>query len=311
MLFAFAFAAAGCSEHKDKAAPDAGNDDAAQGGTGGVGGEPGPDSGLPGTRCDNGLGAGGDGCVDAPIWSASGFTITPGHFASGHAKDGAITLAAASLFTIPDDVLDTMHNHTTLHRPGDDSLIEVVTTWSNSLDWHAHTASITLAPTESLADGWYVVRVDGSLQTGHGTEIFIPRVGHDVFESALHVGTSSFVSFAFTACGDSLELYASQSIEVPNTLPLTVVADGAPITCARHAHGPLPASMLKLQCAGIGSANAVEIEVAEGITSVDGNPLRNAAGDTTFTIAMTGGGSEDGCRVTELISDAQQLRQSL
>lgn len=302
-----AFAGSACSD-SDSDPTDAGGQDAAHGGTGGMGGSDAggmQDAALEGTRCDNGIGAGGDGCAENFGSSSIGFSVRPEHLTTGVAQDGEVAVHVASLYTIPDEVIDELENNTTLLRADSDEPVDVELEVTDSLVWAGHDVDVKLTPSSELSDGWYVLRVEGALDTGNNTPIHFPMTAPDVHEAFFRVGSAPFVSLV-TNCVASLVIELSEPVEVPATLPLSFEVDGAALTCTRELEdgvAPSPATTLTLSCAELDSWRNLEISFAEGFVSADDTPLRNAAGDTSFTIAMPAEGTGGDCRSTPAVTE--------
>jgi hypothetical protein len=299
--FCAALGATACADTREGAAPDAGGDGAAQAGTGGVGGS-GSNSGVEGTQCDNGIGAGGDGCADS-FFGVSGksFRIEPTPLATGVASDVPVRVVATSYFTIDDSALRALQ-HTTLLRADSGEPVEAAASWNSSVERTGHEVMLQITPADALTEGWYIVRVEGSLETTHGTPIDIPAVGAERYESLFRVGSAPFVQ-AVTNCSHTIDVRVSEPVLWQGALPISVRADGNAIDCSDEAEADPPREYIALGCRGLNTSQALEIAFGSGIATEGGEALRNAAGETSFTISMaplwTGA-----CRTTPEVTEA-------
>lgn len=263
------------------------------GGTGGTGGTI-DDAGMTGTRCDNGIGAGGDGCADNFPWDDTfGFKVQPPHLTTGVQSDDTIIVSGASFYTIPQDVLTTLQGATLIALP-DGTPIPIQTTWSDDLTWQQHAAQLVIQPTQPLTEGWYAVEIEGNLETGHATPVRIPAVGSG-FQSALRVGSRPMLLGA-EVCDESVSLRFSELVEIPNPLPITVAGQGNVLNCVRVVDPGAevsPVTSLQLTCAGLDSWQFTDITIDPGLESTSGVPLRDAEGQETIVLSLPG---QSGCR---------------
>jgi len=254
---------------------------------------------MEGTRCDNGIGAGGDGCADNfPGEDSMGFSVDPSNLATNHQPTEAITVRGASFYTIPDAVLDVLQQHTTLSQVGGGD-VAVEPTWTNDLTWDQHEVLLSLAPVQPLAEGWYVLTIDGSLDTGHNTPAWLPESGTNEHKSVFRVGSAPIV-MKIENCTDRVTIRLSELVTVPAILPIALLSNGQPLTCTQDLPAsPGDADTIALSCPGLDTWQELRMDFFEGLASPSQVPLRNGDGDSAFTIMMAPSGTGGGCRVWE------------
>lgn len=292
---------AACNADEASNAPsgsDSGTPDGAGGtggatidGGGGTGGTDEPDA-MSGTRCDNGVGAGGDGCAEnwSILGTSIGFSATPAQLTTAVEPTQPAQLRGISFYTIPDAVLDTLQNGTTLRALADNSIVPAETAWEDNLTWENHTVTLTLTPSSPLQDGWYAVDVMGSLDTGHSSLVWIPQVEPNHYQSAFRVGSAPVLR-AVGACGGSVSLAFSEAVVVPDPAPVTVFNLGLNqlTPCTRDTSAgtaELPTAVATLLCPTLNDIDGARIVIAEGIATSAQLPLKTAAGETSAEILL-------------------------
>lgn len=268
-----------------------------QAGSGGTGGTTTDDAGMTGTRCDNGIGVGGDGCADNFPWDETmGFKVAPRHLTTAVDPQSTILVSGQSFYTIPDQVLATLQGASLVAR-STGAPVDTQASWTNTLTWDWHTVQLELDPNQPLAEGWYAVEIEGGLTTGHNTPVRIPSFGGG-FRSLLRVGSWPLL-LGVEACDERVALSFSEAVEVPDALPVTVLGQGQALACVREIDPggqPSPVSFIQLTCAGLDSWQATDVVIDTGIVSASGVPLRNAANEQTMVVSLPG---QSGCRVWE------------
>lgn len=266
-------------------------------GSGGTGGTVTDDAGMTGTRCDNGIGAGGDGCADNfPTDDTMGFKIAPGHLATGVDPQSSILVSGQSFYTIPEQALTTLQG-ASLVSLSTGVPVDAQGSWTDSLTWDWHAVQLEIEPSEPLAEGWYAVQLEGDLTTGHNTPVRIPAFGGG-FRSVLRVGSWP-LWLGVEACDERVTLRFSEVVDVPDSLPVTVVGQGQELACVREVEPgqqASPALSIELTCAGLDSWQATDVVIDPGLVSPSGVPLRNAAGEQAMVVSLPG---QSGCRLWE------------
>lgn len=298
-LFAAGLLLAACTGTNEPASGTGGQPSGAGGtaGTAETGGSSGADingdpDAMTGTRCDNGIGAGGDGCAES--WSLLGhdigFTTSPDHLVTNVSPTETINVRGVSFYTIPETVLETLKTGTSLQSIATGQTVPVVITWVEHLTWDQHDAMAMLTPVQPLPEGWYAIDVVGSLDTGHSSLVWIPSAGEDHHRSVFRVGSAPILRSA-SACGGVVTLSFSEAVTIPDPAPVTVksIGLGQLKICTRDVSpgtAQSPVVSLVLQCPELNDVDGASIAIAEGIAAPSLAPLKNAAGATTMLITL-------------------------
>ncbi|HEX7478423.1 MAG TPA: hypothetical protein VF331_11495 [Polyangiales bacterium] len=218
-------------------------------------------------------------------WSTGQPTsVRPSLTVSGWTSDHSVFDGTLQLRTYPGDVPVPTQGH--LDASPDDA--GTVASGSNG-DSFAY----RLTPAQPLQTGWYALRLSlpasTAAQLAHaalpsdGTYVTYFRVGSAPYLLGVGAGPSMSADLF-----PKLNFTFSEAVRIPDPLPIAVTADGVAASCVFNDTPRQAYETLALRCDPPVPASALErITISEGITSaLDGTPLRNAAGQTRFSIEL-------------------------
>ncbi len=225
----------------------------------------------------------------SPWSTGQDVSVRPSLLVSGWTTDRSVFNGSLQLRTYPDDVL--VPGQGQLDATPDDAGVATAGNAGDSLAY-------ALTPSRPLQTGWYALRL--SLPASANVQIAqAPLPSDGKYESYFRVGSAPYLlaveAYPSTSAAllPKLILTFSEAVHLPKPLPIAVTADGVPTTCVLNDPSQQAAEMLQLRCDPPVPATAIErVSITAGIASAaDGTALRNAAGQTRFSVELghTGG----------------------
>lgn len=298
LALVFVMGAIGC----DKQAAQGGAGSAGNAGSGGTGGvSVGGSGGISGCGGLGSSGAGIGGCAGdqcGGYWSepTQSISATPGHMVTNVAADATIGVYMQSIASITAEQLDTLALKSRLVRLADDAEVAATIAVQSAPSAWVNTASLTLMPAEPLTEGWYTFEINGPLDTESHPSITIPERGPEQHAITFRVGSGPIL--IRIDGGIPMRFNFSEPVVLPEPPPIELPSPPAlAAPCGRDnpndVDPALPVLSALIYCADT-TADLYDLTFSEGIVSATGVPLRNAAGETRFTLSVPAqGGTMD------------------